>query len=321
MRLRLSYICSGSPPERSQRPQAFTNTVSPENRPPSAPSTCQHVEPGVCPGVCSARMRIGPTSTASPPRRGVTSPCNSAGNLGTSAACAWTRTPRAARSAGSPLTWSKWWWLTSAFVTARPSSSAARSAASTSHAASTMAVSRAPSAPTRYTKLSIGPSFSWRTYMDAFTSTRRGALQACRRMGECLSAGRGSRRAAPRPPAPQPPPARRGAWYELSRLLYYQPLLELQCERSGEGGRLELTPESKLPFVDNCALVLGAGWRINARTTFQGARNAPGKAHIEIGDGVYLGSRVVLRAGLGIRLGRHVTIAANVVLSSDPGHP
>ncbi len=114
---------------------------------------------------------------------------------------------------------------------------------------------------------------------------------------------------------------RRGAWDELSRLLYYQPLFELQCERSGEGGRLELTPESKLPFVDNCALVLGAGWRINARTTFQGARNAPGKAHIEIGDGVYLGSRVVLRAGLGIRLGRHVTIAANVVLSSDPGHP
>jgi len=114
---------------------------------------------------------------------------------------------------------------------------------------------------------------------------------------------------------------RRGAWHELSRLLYYQPLFELQCERSGEGGRLELTPESKLPFVDNCALVLGAGWRINARTTFQGARNAPRKARIEIGDGVYLGSRVVLRAGLGIRLGRHVTIAANVVLSSDPGHP
>jgi acetyltransferase-like isoleucine patch superfamily enzyme len=30
---------------------------------------------------------------------------------------------------------------------------------------------------------------------------------------------------------------------------------------------------------------------------------------------------VVVRAGLGIRVGRHVTIAANVVLSSDPGHP
>ena len=111
------------------------------------------------------------------------------------------------------------------------------------------------------------------------------------------------------------------AFYELSRLLYYQPLFELQCERSGEGGRLELTPESKLPFVDNCALVLGSGWRINARTTFQGARNAPGKARIEIGEGAYLGSRVVLRAGLGIRLGRHATVAANVVLSSDPGHP
>jgi acetyltransferase-like isoleucine patch superfamily enzyme len=114
---------------------------------------------------------------------------------------------------------------------------------------------------------------------------------------------------------------RRTLWYELSRLLYYQPLFELQCERTGEDGRLELTPDSKLPFVDNCALVLGAGWRINGRTTFQGARNAPGKARIEIGEGVYLGSRVVLRAGLGIRLGAHVTVASNVVLSSDPGHP
>jgi acetyltransferase-like isoleucine patch superfamily enzyme len=114
---------------------------------------------------------------------------------------------------------------------------------------------------------------------------------------------------------------RRSAWYELARLLYYQPLFELHCAQVGEGGRLELTPESKLPFVDNCALVLGAKWRINARTAFQGARNAPGKARIEIGEGTYIGSRAVLRAGLGIRLGRFVTLAANVVLSSDPGHP
>jgi acetyltransferase-like isoleucine patch superfamily enzyme len=110
-------------------------------------------------------------------------------------------------------------------------------------------------------------------------------------------------------------------WYELLRILYYQPLFELQCASAGDRGRLELTPESKLPFVDNCELVLGSGWRISARTTFQGARHAPGKARIQIGDGTYLGSRVVLRAGLGIRVGRHVTVAANVVLSSDPGHP
>jgi acetyltransferase-like isoleucine patch superfamily enzyme len=109
--------------------------------------------------------------------------------------------------------------------------------------------------------------------------------------------------------------------YELIRVLYYQPLFELQCSEVRGKGRLELTPDSKMPLVDNCALVLGSGWRINARTTFQGARNSPGKARIEIGDGTYVGTRVVLRAGLGIRLGRHVTLAANVVLSSDPGHP
>jgi len=114
---------------------------------------------------------------------------------------------------------------------------------------------------------------------------------------------------------------RRLVGYELLRIFYYQPLFELQCAAAGPRGRLELTPESKLPFVDNCELALGDRWRINARTTFQGARNAPGKARIEVGDGTYIGSRVVLRAGLGIRVGRHVTIAANVVLSSDPGHP
>ena len=114
---------------------------------------------------------------------------------------------------------------------------------------------------------------------------------------------------------------RLGLWSELTRLLYYQPLFELQCQDPGDNGRLELTPESKLPFVDNCALVLGARWHISARTAFQGARNAPDKARIEIGDDTYVGSRVVFRAGLGIRVGRHATIASNVVLSSDPGHP
>jgi acetyltransferase-like isoleucine patch superfamily enzyme len=114
---------------------------------------------------------------------------------------------------------------------------------------------------------------------------------------------------------------RRQMGYELWRVLYYQPLFELQCARAGTGGRLELTPDSKMPLVDNCALVLGDQWRINARTTFQGARNAPQKARIEIGEGCYLGTRVVLRAGLGIRLGNHVTVAANAILSSDPGHP
>ncbi len=114
---------------------------------------------------------------------------------------------------------------------------------------------------------------------------------------------------------------RRMILYELMRGLYYQPLFELQCEEVGANLRLELTPDSKLPAIDNCALVLGERVRINARTTFQGARNAKGKARIEIGSDTYLGSRVVLRAGLGIKLGKHVTIASNVILSSDPGHP
>jgi acetyltransferase-like isoleucine patch superfamily enzyme len=115
--------------------------------------------------------------------------------------------------------------------------------------------------------------------------------------------------------------ARRTFFYELMRIFYYQPLFEAQCVSAGAGCRLELTPDSKLPVVDNCALRLGARVRINARTTFQGARNAPGKPAIEIGDETYLGSRVVVRAGLGVRIGARVLLASNVVISGDPGHP
>ena len=68
---------------------------------------------------------------------------------------------------------------------------------------------------------------------------------------------------------------RRAFLYELMRICYYQPLFELQCAAAGQGCRLELTPDSKLPLVDNCELILGARVRVNARTTFQGARNAP----------------------------------------------
>ena len=114
---------------------------------------------------------------------------------------------------------------------------------------------------------------------------------------------------------------RRTLTNELARIVYYQPLFELLCAEIGEGCRLEICPDSKLPVVDNCALVLGARVKLSARATFQGARNAPQKPRIEIGNDTYLGHRVVLRAGLGIRLGRHVTIASNVILSGDPGHP
>lgn len=114
---------------------------------------------------------------------------------------------------------------------------------------------------------------------------------------------------------------RRMPLVELARALYYQPLFELQCASVGVGFRLELTPDSKLPHLDNCALELGDRVRINARTTFQGACNAPARAVISIGNDSYLGSRVVLRAGLGIRIGSHVLIASNCILTGDPGHP
>jgi acetyltransferase-like isoleucine patch superfamily enzyme len=108
---------------------------------------------------------------------------------------------------------------------------------------------------------------------------------------------------------------------ELARILYYQPMFEAQCARVGQGVRMEVVPTSKQPAVANVHLVLGDRVRLSARTTFSGARNAPVKARIEVGDDTYVGHGVVLRAGLGMRIGKHVLVASNALLSSDPGHP
>jgi acetyltransferase-like isoleucine patch superfamily enzyme len=114
--------------------------------------------------------------------------------------------------------------------------------------------------------------------------------------------------------------ARLGA-YELERLLFYQPMFEALCESVGPGLRLEVCPDSKLPFLYNVGLSLGPGVRLSARTSFSGARNARERPRIAIGEGSYVGHRCVLRAGTGISIGRHVLVASNTLLSGDPGHP
>lgn len=108
---------------------------------------------------------------------------------------------------------------------------------------------------------------------------------------------------------------------ELLRATYWQPMFELLCAEVGEGCRLETCPDSKLPVVDNCELILGDRVSVTGRTTFSGARLAPRPPRIVIGDGSYVGHRVVFRAGRGITIGRNVKIASNVVLAGDPGHP
>jgi acetyltransferase-like isoleucine patch superfamily enzyme len=110
-------------------------------------------------------------------------------------------------------------------------------------------------------------------------------------------------------------------WDELWRVLYYQPMFESLCRQVGPGCRLELCPESKLPVVGNVALELGARVRLSGRSTLSGARNAEPKSVIRIGDDTYLGTRANLRAGLSIELGKHVLVAGNALISSDPGHP
>lgn len=109
--------------------------------------------------------------------------------------------------------------------------------------------------------------------------------------------------------------------YEAMRRLYFQPMFESICDSVGPRCYLEVCPDSRLPVVHNARLTLGEGVRLSARTTFSGARNAPTKPLISIGDHSYIGTRVLLRAGLGITIGRRTLIASEVFISGDPGHP
>jgi|GEM_PF-1665410 len=111
------------------------------------------------------------------------------------------------------------------------------------------------------------------------------------------------------------------AWFELQRIVLFQPMFEALCASVGQGVRLELCPDSKLPFLQNVALHLARDVRLSGRTSFSGARNAKVRPRIEIGEGSYVGHRCVLRAGTGIQIGQHVLIASNTLLSGDPGHP
>jgi acetyltransferase-like isoleucine patch superfamily enzyme len=115
--------------------------------------------------------------------------------------------------------------------------------------------------------------------------------------------------------------ARRLAWFELQRILYFQPMFESLCRSVGGDVRLELAPESRLPAMGRVDLELGSRVRLSARTTFNGARNAPRRARIVIGDDTYVGHRCVFMSGHEIRVGRHVLIASNALICSDPGHP
>lgn len=113
----------------------------------------------------------------------------------------------------------------------------------------------------------------------------------------------------------------RAAWFELQRIFFFQPLFEALCASVGAHTRVELCPDSKLPMVHNADLHLGERVRVSGRTSFSGARNAPSKPQIRIGDDSYVGHRCVLRAGTSITIGKHVLLASNALLSGDPGHP
>lgn len=114
---------------------------------------------------------------------------------------------------------------------------------------------------------------------------------------------------------------RRYATTELARIFYYQPIFESACRKVGQGFRLQLCPDSKVPVVGRVELEIGDFVTLSARSTISGATNAEKPPLVRIGDRSYLGDRTVLRAGKDLIIGKHVLIATNTLISGDPGHP
>lgn len=114
---------------------------------------------------------------------------------------------------------------------------------------------------------------------------------------------------------------RRYALNELSRIFYFQPMFESACRKVGQGFRLQLCPDSKVPVVCRVELEIGDFVTLSARATISGATNAEEAPLVRIGDRSYLGDRIVLRAGKDLIIGKHVLIATNTLISGDPGHP
>ena len=108
---------------------------------------------------------------------------------------------------------------------------------------------------------------------------------------------------------------------ELQRIFYYQPMFEAQCRSVGDGLYLQLCPDAKHPFIYNTAIEIGRNVRLSARMSFSGARNAPTKPRIAIGDNTIIGHWTVFRAGTELVVGNHVKIGSYSILSGDPGHP
>src|SRR5689334_6133533 len=67
---------------------------------------------------------------------------------------------------------------------------------------------------------------------------------------------------------------RRYALNELSRIFYYQPMFESSCRQVGQGFRLQLCPDSKVPVVGRVELEIGNFVTLSARSTISGATNA-----------------------------------------------
>jgi acetyltransferase-like isoleucine patch superfamily enzyme len=106
-------------------------------------------------------------------------------------------------------------------------------------------------------------------------------------------------------------------WWNLRRILYYQPMFRARCESVGRGLRLE----EGIPVVlGDLRIRIGHGARISGTTTFV-ASPASRDAVLEIGDASYIGYQVSISVGARVSIGSHVLLANRVFLAADDGHP
>ncbi len=114
--------------------------------------------------------------------------------------------------------------------------------------------------------------------------------------------------------------ARRLVWRHLVRATYAQPILRSMCTSAGE--RLMLDPGTGIPVIYGIDVVLGDGVHLSGRSTFAGAvRNDGRRPRLIVGDGTYLGHRLIISADDEVHLGAHVHVADDVYICGYDAHP
>jgi acetyltransferase-like isoleucine patch superfamily enzyme len=110
---------------------------------------------------------------------------------------------------------------------------------------------------------------------------------------------------------------RKGPLHLLWSKVYSTPLLRLQCESVGAG---LLLFEDMPKILGNLRIRIGERVTLDGEQVWVAGGSGPPKI-LEIGDDTGIGFRTEFGVGNSIKIGRHVLIAARVLLLGFDGHP